>query len=102
MIQELIEKLNSEKIHQTTGWDEQEDLYNFLEDWEAVKYGLDVDKHRWYELCTTVFKHKEQDLYLGMTSINDVFSENMSYEDVYHHYEFFEMEPMQIITYKRK
>lgn len=102
MITELIEKLNNEKIHQTSWWDEQEELESFLGDWQEMRGRLDVDKHRWYELCTLVFKHKEQDLYIGMTSICDVFSEQMSYRDCYHHYKFFEMKPVQTITYKRK
>ena len=103
MITELIEKLNNEKIHQTCFFEDQEELQDFLDNWLEVENELDVDKHRWYELSTSVFTDKEtKTKYIGICHITNQYSEQSSYEDHYHHYKFFEMEPVQTITYKRK
>lgn len=102
MIQELIEKLNNQKILQTDFYEDQEELQEFFENWIKIESGLDIETHRWYELSTTVFKHKSSDSYIGMEHITNIFSEQMGLIDCYIHYEFFEMEPIQTITYKRK
>ena len=66
--------------------------------WEEVDSGLNVDKHRWYELSTTVYKIYGR--YLGVRHVGDVFSEQMSYSDVGHNYSFNEMKPVSTITYE--
>ena len=101
---ELVEYLNNLKIAQTSSWDENipEDVWNeyFKNKYESVEVGLDVDKHRWYELSTEVLSIN--DGFIGVHSVTDTFSEQSSIEDMYHHLEFFEMEEIKVTSYKIK
>jgi len=106
---EFIEHLNSLKIVQTGPWEESipTDIWDkYFEDFYMdLDEGLDVDKHRWYELSTSVLEfengflgHKGEFI-LGIRHISNLYSEESSYEDMCHHLEFFEMEPIKTITY---
>jgi hypothetical protein len=59
---ELVEYLNNLKITQTSSWDENipDEIWNeyFSHNFQMVKSGLYVDKHRWYETSTEVLKNK--------------------------------------------
>lgn len=99
----LIKKLNDLKIIQES--------YDFVEDLPSdiqEKYfpagslacELDIDKHRWYETSISVW---ETELGLiGVRAITNLYSENSSYSDIYYTLKFFEMEPIETITYKIK
>jgi hypothetical protein len=59
-MRDLVNELNERKILQTSiDWEEDipENIWEevFENNCKSVKYGLDVDKHRWYELCTSIF-----------------------------------------------
>lgn len=102
---ELLEKLKSLELEQTGGdWIEEEglpmDIYkNYLEgNLKEVDFGLDVDKHRWYEKSTTVYEIFGR--YLGVRMATDLFSESMDYSDCSVTIKFFEMKPVTTITYQ--
>lgn len=98
-MKELIEELNAQHIVQSQ---DEEDLDEILEDWDFIENGLDIDKHRWYETSIAVFKNKDNNSYLGVRIVSDIFSESMSISDVEHEYKFYEMEPVTTITYAVK
>ena len=106
MIKDLVQKLNDLKITQTRGeWEENipEDIwYEYFEgkNRTAVKEGLDVDTHRWYETSITVIEFGGA--LLGIEYITNMFSESQDYEDCYHTIQFYEMEEYQTVSYKIK
>lgn len=100
---ELVELLNSLKITQTSTWDENipEELWEkYFTTYIPVAYELDIDRHRWYELSTEVININ--DGFIGVRSITNMYSEQSSFEDMYHTLEFFEMEKVPSFTYKKK
>jgi hypothetical protein len=101
MIKELIERLNNETIEQTTCFEEQKELDPFLQDWYVVATNLFIDKHRWYEKSIHVLKHTKSDNYIGVESITLMYSESAEYDDFNNVYKFYEMQPIQHISYNK-
>ena len=100
-IKEIIEELNSLKIIQKS-MDFTEDLDQDILDkyfTNCVKELLDVDKHRWYETSTEVLKMN--DGFIGIRSVTNCYSENSSIKDMFWTLNFFEMEEISSITYKK-
>ena len=101
---ELVEHLNSLNITQTSEWSEDipEEIWNeqFKDNHHVIAKGLNVDKHRWYELSTEVIKRNNG--FMGVRSVTDCFSESSSIEDMCHDLEFFEMEEVSSVTYINK
>ena len=89
-VAEVIEKVNSTKY-----WS----LFSFEEDFdlEIVASGLYVDKHRWYEISTTVYKC--EDGFVGVNGVSQLYSECMDYESCYCECIAKEFVPKQTITY---
>lgn len=89
-VAEVIEKVNSTKY-----WS----LYSFEEDFdlEAVARDLYVDKHRWFETSTSVYKC--EDGFVGVSGVAKTYSESMYYEDCLCECIVEEFEPKQTITY---
>lgn len=104
-IAQLVEKLNSLKILQTSiDWVEDipEDLYNqYFKDLTGIASGINVDKHRWYELALEVVVLPDIG-FIGVTAIQDLSSENSSCEDIYHHLKFHEVQEYTTSTWKIK
>lgn len=105
LFDELLSKLNEAKILQYSSWDEciPEEIWSKhfqLSKWKIVDSELDIDKHRWYELSTQVVEIYGR--YLGVRAITQMYSESSSISDIYHHLQFFEMKPVQTITYVKK
>lgn len=99
---ELLEELQNLKISQKSlDWQEDlpEDIWNkyFKESEGPIEDGLDIDTHRWYELSTQVYKFNDR--YLGVRSITNMFSESSEPDDIGYIIEFFEMKPIETITY---
>jgi hypothetical protein len=67
---------------------------------KEVASGLYVDKHRWYEISTTVYMVGEW--YLGVTGVTDLFSEQMGYDDCDVDTVAYEMEQSQSVTYVQR
>jgi hypothetical protein len=101
---DLLENLKEKYKIQTDCYEEE--LYETMKEieFEEVKSGLDVEKHRWYETSTTVYKVICDDgiKFLGINCATGLFSESSSWEDLYCSYDFFEMEEIKIISYKKK
>lgn len=102
---ELLKELKALELRQTGSWDE--DLYEthlwnkyFEGNYKVVEKGLNVDKHRWYELSTTVVEIFGG--FIGIHKVSEVFSPSMDIEDCCHDYIFFEMEAIPTITYREK
>jgi hypothetical protein len=100
----LLEKLKSLEIIQKKGdWIEDipQELYDtYFEPSETIEEETLTEKHRWYETAITVLKIFNR--YLGIRYVSDLYSESMSYEDCFHTLKFFEVEPIQITSYKIK
>lgn len=102
---EMLKELNDLKIVQKTmSWEEDipEDMWNkyFKDNIKFVKINLNPDAHRWYELSTSVVEMYNG--FLGVESVTNLFSEEMSAEDCNVILKFFEMEQIQITSYKKK
>lgn len=102
---EMLRELNDLKITQTSiDWLESvpTEIFNkyFNDTIETVATNLDVDKHRWYELSTSVISLYNG--FLGVRHITDIFSEEMGVEDCSNTLQFFEMEEVEIISYRKK
>ena len=98
---EIVEKINNLKKIQKEYWEDVEfpkEIQAILDSCEIVAEGLDVDKHRWYETSTVVYKLNEQ--YFGITYVTDTFSENSSIEDMYWEICAVPMKQVQTITYE--
>ena len=101
---ELINHLNNLKILQTSSWDEnipEEIWHEYFEcTYNEVAAGLNIDEHRWYELSTTVIRINSG--FMGIRSVTKCFSEQSSIDDMCHKLEFYEMEEINVISYKIK
>lgn len=88
-VAEVIEKVNSTKY-----WS----LFDFEEDFnlEIVASGLYIDKHRWYEISTTVYKC---DGFVGVSGVSQLYSESMDYESCFCECVAEEFKPVQTISY---
>ena len=102
---EMLEVLNKKSITQETYLEDfQCDLHQeivdayFTEEYDTVAKDIDIDRHRWYELSTTVFKFGDR--FLGVRGVSNVFSENMGWGDCDISYDFFEMKEVYTIAYK--
>lgn len=96
-VKELIELINNEEELYHTG--DAEDLLSDY-DVEQVAYGLNPDRHRWYEIVTDVYKC--EDGFVGVTGLGQIYSEMMSSSDCDVTCYAEEYEEIQTITYKRK
>ena len=67
---------------------------------ESIVNGLFVDKHRWYEITTSVYKVGEW--FLGVRGVSALFSESMSFSDCEIETIAFEMELVLSETYIAK
>lgn len=99
---EFITKLNNSKIIQKEWLDEFEfkdsEMQEFFDSSEKLKDSIDVDKHRWYETSTTVYRGPDGELF-GINSITQLYSENSSLIDIYRSLKAFEMEEIKTIDY---
>lgn len=91
-VAEVIKKVNNTKYKY---WS----LYLFEEDFdlEMVAHGLYVDKHRWYEISTSVYKC--EDGFVGVSGVAQTDSEMMDCEDCLCECFAQEFEPKQTTTY---
>lgn len=89
-VKEVIEKVNANKY-----WS----LYDFEEsfDLEAVARGLYVDKARWFEISTSVYKC--DDGFVGVSGVTQTYSEMMDYSDCCCECIAEEFKPVQTVTY---
>ena len=84
---------------ETTQHDDSEVYEKYFDRLKKVDSGLDVDTHRWYETSTTVYMIDDE-WYMGVDEVTNVFSESMGIDDCGVNPVFFEMEAVASITYK--
>lgn len=89
-VAEVIEKVNNAKY--LSLFDVEEDF-----DLEIVASGLYVDKQRWYETSTEVYKC--EDGFVGVSGVSQVYSDYMDCSDCERECFAEEFEPKQVITY---
>lgn len=103
-LDKLISTLNSAKIVQTKAlWLEDFSYWSFekyLVDFELVAENINVEKHTFYELSTSVYANKEG-RYVGVRLVTAMNKSVCAYSDIDHVYEFFEMEPIQVTSYRK-
>jgi hypothetical protein len=96
-VEEVINLIdNTDELYYTSDAEDLLSKYNV----KQVAYGLNVDRHRWYDIVTDVYKC--EDGFVGITGLGQLYSEMMTPSDcdVYCYAEEYEEE--QTITYKRK
>jgi len=89
-VAEVIEKVKTNKY-----WS----LYEFEEDFdlEAVARDLNLDRLRWYEISTVVYKC--EDGFVGVSGVSRTYSEMMDYRDCLCECTAEEFKPVQTINY---
>ena len=97
-VQELIDYVNSNGFYSM--YDFEDSLTDRESELEIVSEDIDVDRHRWYEISTTVYK--VEDGYVGIRGISQIYSEYMSDKDCDYLCEASEYEEVQTISYREK
>jgi len=95
----IIKEVNEAKCDSVHAVEVECDLF-YEANPKMVKKGMNVDKHRWYEISTCVYLIGEW--YLGVCGVSDLFSESMGYDDCNVETNAFEMEQVQSVTYIQK
>ncbi len=95
----IIKEINEAKCCSVHAVEEECNLFYEAKP-KCVKSGLDVDKHRWYEVSTSVYAFGEW--FLGVRGASDLFSEEMDFDDCGIKTIAFEMEAQQSTTYVSK
>jgi hypothetical protein len=101
---ELLEKLKKLNITQERGdWEENipEEIWNeyFNDNYSCVASGLEIDTHRWYECSTEVIEIFGR--YLGIHFLTNSFSESQEIRDCDVIMDFYEMEEINTVSYKK-
>ena len=98
-VQELIDYVNSNEFYSVYEFENSLTDKQFKE-LKTVSEDIDVDRHRWYEISTTVYK--VEDGYVGIRGISQIYSEYMSDKDCDYLCEASEYEEVQTISYRVK
>lgn len=104
-IDELIERINKAEILQTEYSFKEEKLPKDIREiadnkFKFIKEDIDIDRHRWYELSTTVYSYKGR--FIGIRGASVSYGEMASWSDFYITWEAFEMEEVKTTTYVKK
>ena len=98
-VQELINYVDKRNLYSL--WDFEESMTDEkFDELKKVAEGLEIDKHRWYEVSTTVYKVK--DGYVGVRGVTHLYSEGMTYSDCDYLCKASEYEEVQTISYREK
>ena len=97
-VQKLIDYVNSNGFYSI--YDFEDSLTDRESELEIVSEDIDVDRHRWYEISTTVYK--VEDGYVGIRGISQIYSEYMSDKDCDYLCKAYEYEEVQTISYREK
>jgi hypothetical protein len=71
-VAELIEAVSTNKYYSLDSFEDDCDV-------ECVSSDLEVDRHRWYETSTRIYKC--EDGFVGVNGVNQLYSESMDYDD---------------------
>ena len=97
-VQKLIDYVNSNGFYSM--YDFEDSLTDRESELEIVSEDIDVDRHRWYEISTTVYK--VEDGYVGIRGISQIYSEYMSDKDCDYLCKASEYEEVQTVSYREK
>ena len=97
-VQKLIDYVNSNGFYSM--YDFEDSLTDRESELEIVSEDIDVDRHRWYEISTTVYK--VEDGYVGIRGISQIYSEYMRDKDCDYLCKASEYEEVQTISYREK
>ena len=98
-VQELINYVDKRNLYSL--WDFEESMTDEkFDELKKVAEGLEIDKHRWYEVSTTVYK--VEDGYVGVRGVTHLYSEGMTYSDCAYLCKASEYEEVQTISYRVK
>ena len=97
-VQELIDYVNSNGFYSL--YEFEDSLTDRQLELKTVSEDIDVDRHRWYEISTTVYK--VEDGYVGIRGISQIYSEYMSDKDCNYLCKASEYEEVQTISYRKK
>ena len=81
-------------------WDTGTILDDFAKNAKVVKWTNKTDSRRWYIMHEDVYKYN--DMYIGVCQVGELKSESMSVSDTMVTVEFYEMKPVESVTYVRK
>ena len=98
-VQELIDYVNSKGFYSIYEFQDSLTDKQFKE-LKIIPESINVDRHRWYEISTTVYK--VEDGYVGIRGISQIYSEYMSDKDCDYLCEASEYEEVQTISYREK
>ena len=98
-VQELIDYVNSNKFHSIYEFEDSLTDKQFKE-LKLISKSINVDKHRWYEVSTTIYK--VEDGYVGVRGVTHLYSEDMTYSDCAYLCKASEYEEVQTISYRIK
>ena len=98
-VQELIDYVNSKGFYSIYEFQDSLTDKQFKE-LKIIPESINVDRHRWYEISTTVYK--VEDGYVGIRGISQIYSEYMSDKDCDYLCEASEYEEVQTISYRVK
>ena len=98
-VQELIDYVNYKGFYSIYEFQDSLTDKQFKE-LKIIPESINVDRHRWYEISTTVYK--VEDGYVGIRGISQIYSEYMSDKDCDYLCEASEYEEVQTISYREK
>ena len=98
-VQELIDYVNSNGFHSIYEFEDSLTKEQFKE-LKIIPESIDVDRHRWYEVSTTIYK--VEDGYVGIRGVTHLYSEGITYIDCDYLCEASEYEEVQTISYRKK
>ena len=93
-VQEAIELINNSYLYCIS------DAVELLEGETELAEGLDVDRHRWFEISTSYFRL--DDGILGICGVSEIYSEMMCVSDCDVLTQAFEGMEATVVSYKRK
>lgn len=102
---ELLQKLKGmDKTQSYMDWEENipSDIWDIFiqNNYRLMAEGLEIDEHRWYERSTVVIKIFGR--FLGINLVTKMYSEQNEIDDICAELFFFEMDPIQTVTYIRQ
>jgi len=97
--QAIIDEINEAKLNNLFQPEDECEMF-FGAKPDLIEQGLNVDKHRWYETSTNVYRIEGR--FLGINGPSSLFSEQMEWDCCGEDLEAFEMEEVSTITYVKK
>ena len=105
-VQELIDYVNSNGFYSLYEFENSLTDKQFKElkivpkSINIVPKSINIDKYRWYEVSTTIYK--VEDGYVGVRGVTHLYSEGMTYSDCDYLCEASEYEEVQTVSYREK